>query len=47
VLWRTEFPSHPIFQDPLFKTQEYKDFKLRVKGALAIAVKQDPHMIAI
>jgi hypothetical protein len=42
-----EFPGHPIFQDPVFETPEYKAFELRVRGALAIAVEQDPHTIAI
>ena len=47
VLWRIEFPGHPIFQDPVFETSEYRAFELRVRGALAIAVEQDPHTIAI
>jgi hypothetical protein len=47
VLWHTEFPGHPLFQDPLFEMQEYRDFELRVKGALAITIEQDPHTIAI
>lgn len=47
MLWRAEFPGHPIFQDPLFQTPEYRTFEVRVKGALAIAVEQDPHSIAI
>jgi hypothetical protein len=47
VLWRVEFPGHPIFQDPIFKTPEYRAFELRVRGALAVAVEQDPHTIAI
>jgi hypothetical protein len=47
VLWRIEFPRHPIFQDPVFATSEYKAFELRVRGALAIAVEQDPYTIAI
>jgi hypothetical protein len=42
-----EFPGHPIFQDPVFETSEYRAFELRVRGALAIAVEQDPHTIAI
>jgi hypothetical protein len=42
-----EFPGHPIFQDPLFETPEYRAFELRVRGALAMAVEQDPHTIAI
>jgi hypothetical protein len=42
-----EFPGHPIFQDPVFETPEYKAFELRVRGALAAAVEQDPHTIAI
>jgi Transcriptional activator of glycolytic enzymes len=47
VLWRMEFPGHPIFQDPIFQTPEYRAFELQVRGALAIAVEQDPHTIAI
>jgi hypothetical protein len=47
VLWRAEFPGHPIFQDPLFQTPEYKTFEIRVKGALDTAVEEDPHAIAI
>ena len=47
VLWRMEFSGHLIFQDPVFKTPEYRAFELRVKGALAVAVEQDPHTIAI
>lgn len=42
-----EFPKHPIFQDPVFETSEYKTFELRVRGAMAISVEQDPHTIAI
>src|SRR5437588_5510324 len=42
-----EFPEHPIFQDPVFKTPEYKTFELRVRAAVAGAVEQDPHTIAI
>jgi hypothetical protein len=42
-----EFPGHPIFQDPVFETSEYKAFELRVRGALEMAVEQDPHTIAI
>jgi hypothetical protein len=42
-----EFPEHPIFRDPLFKTAEYKRFELDVRSAIAIAVKEDPHSIAI
>jgi hypothetical protein len=42
-----EFPGHPIFQGPLFETPEYRAFELRVRGALAMAVEQDPHTIAI
>ena len=42
-----EFPGHPIFQDPVFETLEYKAFELKVRGALAAAVEQDPHTIAI
>lgn len=47
MLWRRECPGHPIFQDPLFETLEYRAFERRVQGALAIAVEQDPHTIAI
>jgi hypothetical protein len=42
-----EFPRHPIFQDPVFETPEYRAFEFRVRGALAMAVEQDPHTIAI
>ena len=42
-----EFPKHLIFQDPVFKTLEYKTFKLRVRAAVAGVVEQDPHTIAI
>jgi hypothetical protein len=42
-----EFPKHPIFQDPIFRTPEYQAFELRVRGALAVAVEQDPYTIAI
>jgi hypothetical protein len=42
-----EFPGHPIFQDPVFETPEYKAFEVRVRGALASAVEQNPHTIAI
>jgi len=42
-----EFPGHPIFQDPVFETSEYKAFELRIRGALAILIEQDPHIIAI
>ena len=47
MLWRMEFPGHPIFQDPVFETSEYRAFELRVRAALAVAVEQDPHTIAI
>src|ERR1700731_854182 len=42
-----EFLLYPIFQDPAFEIPEYRAFELRVRGALAIAVEQDPHTIAI
>ena len=42
-----EFPKHLIFQDPVFETPEYKTFELRVRVAVAGAVEQDPHTIAI
>ena len=42
-----EFPGHPIFQGPVFETSEYRAFELRVRAALAVAVEQDPHAIAI
>lgn len=42
-----EFPKHPIFQDPLFGTTEYKQFELDVRNAVAVAVKEDPYTIAI
>ncbi|RFU29264.1 hypothetical protein B7463_g7065, partial [Scytalidium lignicola] len=42
-----EFLGHPIFKDLVFQTPEYKAFKLKVKKALAITVKQNPHTIAI
>ena len=42
-----EFPGHPIFQGPVFKTSEYRAFELQVRAALAVAVEQDPHAIAI
>lgn len=47
VLWRREFPRHPIFQDPLFQTADYRAFELSVRGALALAVDEDPHSLAI
>ena len=47
MLWRMEFPGHPIFQGPVFKTSEYRAFELQVRAALAVAVEQDPHAIAI
>jgi hypothetical protein len=47
VLWRREFPRHPLFRDPLFQTAEYKAFELSMYGALAIAVEEDPHSLAI
>ncbi|KAF7125749.1 hypothetical protein CNMCM5793_002042 [Aspergillus hiratsukae] len=47
VLWRMEFPGHPIFRDPLFETAEYKAFELDVRGAITTAVEEDPHSIAI
>jgi hypothetical protein len=47
VLWRIEFPGHLIFQNPVFETPEYRAFELRVRSALAMAVEQDPHTIAI
>jgi Transcriptional activator of glycolytic enzymes len=47
VLWRREFPRHPIFKDPLFQTAEYKAFELSVYGALAMAVDEDSHSLAI
>jgi hypothetical protein len=47
VLWRMEFPGHPIFQDPLFETAEYKAFELDIRGAISAAVEEDPHSIAI
>jgi hypothetical protein len=47
VLWRQEFPRHPIFQDPLFQTADYQAFELSVRGALALAVDEDPHSLAI
>jgi hypothetical protein len=47
VLWRREFPQHPIFKYPLFHTAEYKAFELSVYGALALAVTEDPYSIAI
>jgi hypothetical protein len=42
-----EFLLYPIFQDLVFEIPEYREFELRVRGALAIAVEQDPHTIAI
>jgi len=47
VLWRQEFPRHPIFQDPLFQTADYRAFELSVRGALAVAIEEDPHSLAI
>ena len=47
MLWRLEFPRHPIFQDPLFQTAEYEAFELSMRGALTLAVEEDPHSIAI
>lgn len=47
MLWRTEFPQHPIFQAPLFRTAEYKAFELGMHASLAVAVDEDPHSIAI
>lgn len=43
-----EFPEHPIFQDPIFETPEYRAFELKIRAAVAVAVEQqDPHTIAI
>jgi hypothetical protein len=47
VLWRREFPRHPIFKDPLFQTAEYKAFELSVYGALAMAVDEDSYSLTI
>lgn len=47
VLWRQDFPQHPIFRDLLFQTVDYRAFELSVCGALAIAVKADPYSLAI
>ena len=47
VLWRMEFPGHPIFRDPLFDIAEYKVFELDIRGAIATAVEEEPHSIAI
>jgi hypothetical protein len=47
VLWRIEFPGHPIFRDPLFETAEYKAFELDIRGSITAAVEEDPHSIAI
>jgi hypothetical protein len=47
VLWRAEFPGHPIFQTPLFISPEYKAFERQVKAALAVTIEQDPYAIAI
>jgi hypothetical protein len=40
-------PNHPIFDDPLFETPEYKRFEVDVCSAVAIAVEEDPHAVAI
>jgi hypothetical protein len=42
-----EFLGYFIFQDLVFKTQEYKEFELRVRGTLVIIVEQNPHIIII
>ena len=47
VLWRQEFPRYPIFQDPLFQTADYRAFKLSVRGALTVAIEEDPYSLAI
>jgi hypothetical protein len=47
VLWRMEFPGHPIFRDPLFQTAEYKAFELDIHAAVTTAAEEDPHSIAI
>jgi hypothetical protein len=47
VLWWREFPRYPIFKDPLFQTIEYKAFELSVYRALAMAVGEDSHSLAI
>ncbi|EED17239.1 hypothetical protein TSTA_022930 [Talaromyces stipitatus ATCC 10500] len=42
-----EFPSHPIFRDPLFQMAEYKAFELDIHMAVTTVMKEDPHSIAI
>ena len=41
------YGSHPIFNDPLFRTSEYARFKLEVRGACALAQDNEPHLAAI
>jgi hypothetical protein len=36
-----------MFRDPLFQTTDYQAFELSVRGALAIAIEEDPHSLAI
>jgi hypothetical protein len=42
TLWQTEFPNHPIFDDPLFETAENKRFDLDVRNAVATAIEEVP-----
>ena len=42
VLLRRRYPSHPIWQDPLFAAPEYREFAERVEVALADG--EEPHL---
>ena len=42
VLLRRRYPSHPIWQDPLFAAPEYHEFAERVE--IALADGEEPHL---
>ena len=41
VVLRTQFPHHPLWNDPLFSSQEYRRFAARAERALADVVTPD------
>lgn len=45
MFFRSDAPDHPIFADPLFKSEEYREFSERVKAACSAA--EDPHVEAV
>jgi hypothetical protein len=47
VLFQHEFPQHDIFEDPLFETPEYMQFKEDVVAAVGAAKEEDPHLAVI